>query len=376
MKKSLLIALAILMAFSVLAGCSPTTPESPAQPTKITSGEDKPIATPAPETPSADIPENVSPTTGMENTTTTYKPVMVQIDNEPGARPQTGVQNADVVYETPIEGSDTRLTLLFNDAIWSEDGPEELVAGPVRSSRYYHQWIQGEWDALYVHMGGPDKTNNPTSDIWGDSGDHVKQRINGAGSHSSNGDMFYPLRSGQSVSNYAAIDVKKAADIYKYEPTQKQEFTFYPLEAYDDAPEIDKIELAFMNKPGWVEYQYDKDKDKLIRYMSGKEFIAEETGEPVEVQNLIIAYTTVTEMPNDAPRRQVDVIGEGPAEFVVHGKHLKGTWSRPSGSDPTTYTLENGEDLVLTPGNTWIEIHPNNKSIVTTYTDGKTHDTN
>ncbi|MEG2543013.1 MAG: DUF3048 domain-containing protein, partial [Christensenellaceae bacterium] len=110
MKKSLLIALAILMAFSVLAGCSPAKPESSAQPTKITSGEDKPIATPAPETTSADIPENVSPTTGMENTTTTYKPVMVQIDNEPGARPQTGVQNADVVYETPIEGSDTRLT--------------------------------------------------------------------------------------------------------------------------------------------------------------------------------------------------------------------------------------------------------------------------
>lgn len=370
MKKIVLIALAVILAFSVLA-CGKPAEEPTPEPTQLTTSSEEPEEAPVEEASEAPVgtPENISPTTGLENTTTTYKPVIVQIGNESHERPQVGLQKADVVYETPIEGADTRFTALYNDALWTGD-PQALEVGPVRSSRYYHQWIQGEWDALYVHVGGPDATGNPESDIWKVSNEHIKQRINGAGKHAVNTQFFYPLYDGKKQDDYAGIDLIKAVSIYNYEPKQVQQFTFYPLESYADAKEIKKIALPFFNGENWVEYYYDQSTDKLTRYMKGDEHVDRATGEPLTVQNLIIEFTTVADMPNDAGHRQVDVIGKGPAEFVIHGKHLTGTWSRPSGDDKTTYTLDNGEELVLTPGNTWIEIYPNTKPVVTTYADG------
>lgn len=139
------------LTIGLFAGCSQKEEETTAS-TQVSSATVEPQATEAPElvesietapTPEVQIPDNISPTTGLEGTTTTYKPVIVQIDNEPSGRPQRGTQMADVVYETLIEGIDTRLTCVFNDVIWSDDSDDKLKVGPVRSSRYYHQWIQG-----------------------------------------------------------------------------------------------------------------------------------------------------------------------------------------------------------------------------------------
>lgn len=375
MKKIVVIGLSLLMVLAVFTGCK--SEEAPsAQPTKIST----PTATPevsAEPTEANAIPENVSPTTGLENTTTKYKPVMVQIDNESRYKfPQWGIQLADVVYETPVEGTDTRLTILLNDAIYSSDAPDKLVAGPVRSTRYYHQWIQSEWDALFVHMGGPDTTANAESNIWGASSEHVKQRINGAGKHAVHTDMFFKDKDGVKISDKAMTDVIADAKLYDYEPKQRQSFKYYPLEQYTEQPEIEKIELSFYRDAGYIEYRYDSSSDKLTRYMKGKEVVSGETGEGVEIQNLIIQYTNVEDMPKDYGRKKVDVFGSGKAEFVIHGKHMMGTWEREKESDPTVYYLENGDEVTLTPGNTWIEIHPDNRPVVTTFADGSDSTTN
>ncbi len=376
MKKILLIALAVVMAVSIFASCAKPE-EKPAEPVATTFGdeEDTPAQPTqeeqAPEQTPEPAPENISPTTGLENTTTTYKPVWVQIDNESGGRPQVNIQVADIVYETLIEDTATRLSALYNDVLYSDGAPDKLTVGPVRSSRYYHQNIVSEWDALYIHMGGPDKTNNPESDIWGESNKRIKQRINGAGKGAVAADKFYALRSGQSISNYAAVDVIDASKTFKYEPTPRAPFKYYPLESYADAPAVDTVQLQFLSKLGFVEYKYDEAKNKLIRYMSGKEFTDGETGKPIEVQNLIIQFVGVGNMPNDAPRRKVDVFGQGPAAFIINGKHLKGTWQRASAAEKTTYLLENGDEVTLAPGNTWIAMHPNDKTVEVTYKDGK-----
>ncbi len=153
----------------------------------------------------------------------------------------------------------------------------------------------------------------------------------------------------------------------------RQPLKYYPEEMYEDAKNVEKVELAFWKTPGWVEYRYDADKDKFIRYMSGEEFIAEETGMPLEVQNVIVQYCSVSDFPDEGGRKKIEVFGEGPAEFYIRGKHLNGTWSRENSANaPTIYKLENGEEVTFAPGNTWIEIHPNNKQVITTYDDGTT----
>ncbi|MBD5559164.1 MAG: DUF3048 domain-containing protein [Clostridia bacterium] len=312
-------------------------------------------------------PESVSPTTGLAGAASTYRPIIVQIENEPPARPQSGLQWADVVYETLIEADATRFTCLFNDILYAEDSPETLEVGPVRSSRYYHQWIQGPWDALYVHMGGAE-TPGRQSYIWGESSEHIQQRINGAGKYPSNAELEYRRKgTGKALEHTAYTELHADAEIMSYQPVQYQTFQFSEEDAYADQPVIDNITLSFWGPSNFVEYRYDEQKNKLIRYMGGKEFLAEETGEPVEIQNLVVQYTNVSELPGEGGRKQVDMFGTGEADFIINGHHISGTWERQEGAHTqTVYRDEQGREIVFAPGNTWIAVHPDNRETVIT----------
>ena len=359
---------AALMLCGVFTACSKPVEEPSASPTQIVTETVAPTATPQP---TPEIPTDVSPTTGLPGNTV-YKPIIVQIDNAASARPQSGISYADIVYETDIDGYDTRLTALFNDALNGENAPGELVVGPVRSSRYYHQWIQGEWDALYVHMGGPDSTGMDETDIWGASAEHIQQRINGAGKHASNTEYFFALRDGKPASDYAGIDLIKALNVYNYDPVAKQAFTYYPLQDYADQPMVEKIAFTFSKDLGSISYGYDEGNDKMMRFVNHEEFTDATTGDQVGVQNLIVQFVN-DKAANDAPqsdRRIVDVEGSGKALFLIHGKLMEGTWERPSYDDKTTYKLASGEEVTLTPGNTWIEMHPTGKDVQVTMADG------
>ena len=369
MKKTLLIALAIIMAVTVFTACKQEEAAPSPTPTVIE-------ATPEPP------PDNISPTTGLMGTTTEYKPLVVQIGNEPHERPQQGLQQADIVYETLIEGTDTRFTAVYNDALLKADAPAELPVGPVRSSRYYHQLIQSEWDAVYVHMGGPDTTGNPESDIYGQNGQHIKQRISGAGKGTAHAEKFFAWREGKSMSDYAATDLISDLDVYEYEPVALQQFKFYPLEDYADAPVVDSVQLRFDRHLGWVTYQYDETKSKLLRYLTSSDepeellpFTDLDTEQPIEVQNLIVQYTYVNIMPSDlGGRRKVDMYGSGKADFVINGRHVPGTWERAGVTVPTTYKDMEGNEITFTPGNTWVAVHPMDKTISIAYKDGTAYE--
>jgi hypothetical protein len=186
--------------------------------------------------------------------------------------------------------------------------------------------------------------------------------------------MFSALRSGKSVSDYAATDIIEDAGIYNYEPKEREPSKYYPEEDYADEKEITQINLSFLKSPGWVYYTYDADKDKLIRHMWGSEHKDTNTGEAIEVQNLVVQYTGVGLMENDLGRQRINIFGEGPAEFIIHGKHLQGTWKRDSIDDSTKYYLDNGEEVTFTPGNTWVAVHPNTNNITIEYADGTEYD--
>ena len=93
------------------------------------------------------------------------RPVTVMMPNTKTAA-QYGISRADVLYECNVEGSITRLMGLFQD--WSDF--DRL--GNVRSCRDYYVYWSFEWDAFYIHYGGPfyidEVINRPdTEDIDG-----------------------------------------------------------------------------------------------------------------------------------------------------------------------------------------------------------------
>lgn len=371
---ALLTAVAFLASGCAITNSAAVTPASEATNLHSVSGTAAAPVSAEPteeETPAA-LAEIISPTTGLSGTTDIYRPIIVQIENEPPARPQAGLQWADVVYESLIEADATRFTCVFNDILYEEDSPEELEVGPVRSSRYYHQWIQGQWDALYTHMGGSETPGRETY-IWGESGQHIKERINGAGKYPSNSELLYRRTgTGKALEHTAYTELHADEKVYSYTPTQYQTFNFNDdTEKYADKETVDTVALSFWSGDDFVEYKYDPATNKLIRYMSGREFLAEETGEPVEVQNLIIQYTGVSEWPNEGERKKTEMFGTGKADFIIDGHRISGTWERARGANtPTVWRDDEGFELEITPGNTWIAIHPDNREVTFTYEDG------
>ena len=121
--------------------------------------------------------------------------------------------------------------------------------------------------------------------------------------------------------------------------------------------------VPFINSENFVWYSYDSTKDVLIRNMDKKEFTDRVTKSAIEVKNLIIQYVTGKSLNDDKGRRLLTMTGTGEAEFIIGGKHITGTWERKNLDSQTFYKDQDGNEIVLKPGNTWIEVHPNTKKV-------------
>jgi hypothetical protein len=359
MKRILIIAL--IAAFALFAFACSSEPAESSAPAPTESGSVGGSADLSSAEPSAsEATGDVSPTTGLPGNTE-YHPVQVQIDNESTGRPQYGIQAADIVYEAMIEGVDTRLSAIFNDTL-----PTQV--GPVRSSRVYFQMIQNEWDSIYIHDGGPYVAGFEDSYIYSDeNGGDMKARVDGAKVSDEN--IFWHV-----TPSIAYTNVQAAEEAYAYDQTERDPlFTFDANVDLSEYPDVEKVNIPFISSLDHVEYRYDDASDYFVRYFYGDPFEDAETGEAITVQNIIVQYVTDDTLPNEGGRIKLGMIGSGKAEFFVGGKHMTGTWEKDSRKEGTVYKLDDGSELVLKPGNTWVEIQPDSKNIVTTYTDGTTY---
>ena len=126
----------------------------------------------------AEIDEDTPPEEGMVRSRITNewvdeevnntRPITVMIPNTKTAS-QYGISQADVLYECNVEGSITRLMALFQD--WRNFDR----IGNVRSCRDYYIYWSFEWDAFYIHFGGPFKS--PVDVIVTAASDIVQQQL-------------------------------------------------------------------------------------------------------------------------------------------------------------------------------------------------------
>ncbi len=53
-------------------------------------------------------------------------------------------------------------------------------------------------------------------------------------------------------------------------------------------------------------------------------------------------------------------MGTGKAWVLTDGSMIQATWARPSLTAVATYTDSAGQPVLLTPGQTWVELLPDN----------------
>ena len=366
-----LIALLLVLTVALLSACGgepqPSlssvtleTPSASVSPSPSPSPSETPSASPSPSA----SPAKVSFTTGLPFEGE-YKPVGVMIENSAAARPQTGMQSADIVYEAVAEGGITRFFCIFNDKM------PELV-GPVRSLRIYYLMIQKEWDSIIVHWGGPH--NGGDADVYGKASNHLKIRMDGLKGLKINGKkqsvklkQYIWRIPGGGVHDIRA-NLKNIQKLYNYTPKERTPWLFDANTAYapNDAT-VSKVQLPFAGNENYCSYVYDKQKDVLIRSMNKKEFTDAATKKPIEVKNLIIQYVKYFSLNEGKGRQGIGQTGSGDAEFIIGGKHIKGTWERKDYDSQTIYKDDTGKEIVLRPGNTWVAMHPAGKQIKITY---------
>lgn len=275
------------------------------------------------------------------------RPIVVMLDNHYKARPQAGLSDAEVVYEILAEGLITRYM-----AVFQKNEPD--VIGPVRSSRPYYIQRALEFNPLYVHVGGSmqaltDIINYNMADIDGLSvGAGVYYRT----SHKNMPHNAYSSHDG----------IRKEADRKKY--YTEVEFAGMPIsyETYDlNGQDASKVTVQYKQPSAsdsvgyFIAFEYDEEKAHYLRYVNGKKHLDEETDVHLYADNIIIQKAYHKTLDN-AGRREITMVGSGDGYYVHGGRYLPITWKKSGTYEQTKYYFEDGSELILNPGITWVQV--------------------
>ena len=284
------------------------------------------------------------------------RPVAVMIDNDgPSSRPQIGLEDAYMLYEVIVEGGASRIMAVFKNASHIEK------VGPVRSTRHYFLDFALEHDAINCHAGWSPKA---TQDIPALGVNNIN------GIQGSDGTNFYRDSTYDNTWHnlYTTLSkiVKYAEDKKGYETKSDVVHTSYngkDTDLDDDAQPATEIQLPYSTLYKVV-YKYNEKDKNYTRYIGQREHMSQ-TGKALTAKNIII-YSLKNYPLQDGEnkdRQEVETVGSGEGYYVTNGKAVKINWSKPSRKAKTTYTLENGEELKLNPGNTYVQIMPLSASI-------------
>ena len=336
LKKVFLAALSISMLF---AGCSSKTEEAPASPANVEVSKE-----PEPEP----IPESViDPYYGKMQSNT--RPIAVMIDNDDKkARPQIGLESAYIVYEIVVEGGATRYMALFK-----EHDLEKI--GPVRSSRHYFLDYALENDAIYAHCGWSPKAahdisalkiNNINGIFVGEKKYFWRDNTYDRTWHNLYTSLVTLHEYAESKKNYRLTTDTRLLE-YNTEDT-------VPSEGDD----ISKITIPY-NGSYKVTFVYYPENKVFIKKVNGEDYKSQ-TGDILSAKNIII-YTVKNHNLNDGEgkdRQDLENIGTGDGFYITDGKAVKIRWEKSKRDEKTKYTYEDGTEITLNPGNTFIQIVP------------------
>lgn len=294
------------------------------------------------------------PLTGLPtNKNSKNRPIAVMINNHPEARPQSGLHKADIVYEVLAEGDITRFL-----AIFQSEKVERI--GPVRSARDYYIELAKGYDALFIAHGFSPKAKEMLNSGYIDN-------INGM---YYDGSLFKRSTDRKAPHNsYITMEnILKGAKEKNYEMKK----TTYPLVFLKEdeieelsGKEVLKVIVSYRsNKQFEVQYEYDPTTEKYTRFSHGEKTIDLDTGEPVQLDNILILETE-HEVIDNKGRRRVDLTSGGKAYLLQKGLVQEVDWENRQGR---IVPFLNGKEVGFVPGKTWINIVPSDNGLTNVVT--------
>ena len=254
------------------------------------------------------------------------RPVAVMTENTHVTLPQYGIGNADIIYECPVEGGITRLMTIY------QDYASLKKVGNVRSCRLYYVYFAKEFEAVYFHAG----ESKYALDVLNSSFIDNVDGITGKG-----GAFYYRDNSRRAPHNLYTTgeNLASAMKTYGYDTKLPENYTSHYRFTTEDSQNL-----------------------LYYRYEFGDKQIDGSTGEQLAVKNIILqnCYSSLKDSKNGT--LDIDYLSGGSGMYITNGKAVPITWKRSSANDITHYYTQDGQEIILNPGKTWVEIVENSRA--------------
>lgn len=305
----------------------------------------------------------------------TRRPLAVMIENHADSRPQSGLSWADVVYEAVAEGGITR----FMGVFYCGAAAAPLSLAPVRSARqHYLPWVL-EYDALYTHVGGAGRCEDPTVD------ERAKALCNIQKYKIKDMDQFgisFPT----CYRNYDRLDHPVATEHTMVCVTDKLidlaskrgwtnvdakgvswDKKFVSWKFKDDAKENERGSATSIIFTAWkgyeaeygVKWEYERQANVYKRYNGGVAHTDLETKEQLAAKAVAVLFAKETGPVDGHMHLLYTNIGSGEAIVFQDGKATKAVWKKATKEARTVfYDASTNKEITFTRGQLWIEMLP------------------
>ena len=302
------------------------------------------------------------------------RPLAVMIENHAESRPQSGLSVADVVYEAVAEGGISRFMAVFYFGI----AAKPVSIAPVRSARtYFLPWVL-EYDALYNHVGGAGRCNDPTVDERAKALCQIEQyKIKDM-------DQFgisFPT----CYRNYDRLDHPVATEHTMvcvtdklYKVAAERGWTnvdakgiawnknFVSWKFKDDPKEAERgasLSASFVAWKGYekeygVRWEYDRATNRFLRYNGGAAHLDLDTKAQLWAKAVVIQFARETGPVDEHAHLLYNNVGSGDGLLLQDGKVTKITWKKLDRAARTQFFDATGKEVMLNRGPLWIELLP------------------
>lgn len=279
--------------------------------------------------------------------------IAVMINNSHRAWPHSGLQDAFLNYEIIVEGGITRIMSLFKDK-----NTERI--GSVRSARHYYLDYAMENDAVYVHFGHSPQALSDISKYGIDN-------INGIYSSG----LYWRDKSLNKASEHTAFtSMERINDLIGskgYRNTSEERMLLNYTTDEVDLKRMEnsiKADTVFIDYSSYTNttYEYDKNTKLYERTMDGTPHTDYITGLQYTTKN-IITYQVKNKSIDSTGRQNLENTGTGSGYYITNGYAVPITWEKTSRESKTIYKYENGNEIDVSDGVTWIQIQPVGKEL-------------
>lgn len=296
------------------------------------------------------------------------RPIAVMMPTDKACQPSYGISNAKILYEIMEEGEISRQLAIIDN--WQ--GLDRI--GNIRSCRDYYISIATEWDPILIHFGGvyymadritaPDINNLSGTKEYGTGGERP-----GAGSFFRTTDRKAPHNA-----YISANGITSACQALGYSLSTRPDyynashFTFAngvnTLEQYGNAIPGNVIDLSQIFTYTKSYFTYDAASGQYLKNLHGKPQTDGLNGQQLTFSNIIIQNTNWSK--RDAKGylafQTIDSTSDG--YYFTKGRGIHITWKKTSDYSPTKYYDDNGNEIQINEGKTYIAVAQKGRNIL------------